>query len=398
MKETAQFYNVLKGGLIMKKSLYGISMVAYAVSLFWSIAFDYAIFIGFWFFGSLGGSDEYGRILTIVLTIIAMLFHTFAIFVNKKCIYVTRGILFLGSLYNILFLFIRIDMVLLLIAPIILLILTFIEKTEYVISDTLTQEELSNIEKENKEKKLNSAFGNMISFIILPIVLSTVMFVCGIPFATEEYNDLKESYRKDLPSEMATEEQCNEFKTNDYDYLGGNWYLDTAAITKMLKSNSNTDDYWMVGDNLDIVYHLFYDSWDNVADEHTLIKTDYKFPDPETAKVSKICFASNFANGYNKENAIIIDLTEKEIEEIRHFIMEPNYDEGKTQYYDKEYFEHERRLDILWYFEGEDALYYEYGEIIKTADGKYHLRANPSYYTVYTLSDEICKKLDAVWK
>lgn len=371
MKETAQFYNVLKGGLIMKKSLYGISMVAYAVSLFWSIAFDYAIFIGFWFFGSLGGSDEYGRILTIVLTIIAMLFHTFAIFVNKKCIYVTRGILFLGSLYNILFLFIRIDMVLLLIAPIILLILTFIEKTEYVISDTLTQEELSNIEKENKEKKLNSAFGNMISFIILPIVLSTVMFVCGTPFATEEYNDLKESYRKDLPSEMASEEQCNEFIENkgNYQELWGPWYLDTVNITKMLKSDTDSDDYWMIGNSLDIVYHLFYDDWDDVADEYTLIRKDYKFLDPKTAKVSKICFAANFANGYRKEDAVIIDLTEKEIEEIRHFIMEPNYDEGKTQYYDKEYFEYERKLDILWYFEGEDTLYYRYGEIIKTADG-----------------------------
>ena len=170
-----------------------------------------------------------------------------------------------------------------------------------------------------------------------------------------------------------------------------------SADTKMLESNSNTDDYWMVGDNLDIVYHLFYDSWDNVADEHTLIRTDYKYPDPETAKVSKICFASNFANGYNKEDAITIDLTEKEIEEIRYFIMGQNYDEGKTQYYDEEYYEHERKLDILWCFDGEDALYYEYGKIVKTSDGKYHLRANPSYYTVYTLPDEICERLEKVW-
>lgn len=381
----------------MRKSLYGISMLVYAVSLFWSIAFDYAIFIGLWFFGSLGGSDKYGQILTIVLTIIAMLFHTLAIFKNKKCVYVTRGILFLGSLFNIFMLFIRIDMVLLLIAPIILLVLTFIEKTEYLISNTLTHEELLAIEKENADNKINTLFGNVVSFFILPIILFTVIMICGIPFQIKYVNELKEGYREDLPSKMATEEQCNEFNINNYEELGVSWYIDTSAITKRLKSNSNTDDCWTVGDNLDIVYHLFYDTWDNVADEHTLIRKEYEYPDPKTAKVSKICFAPNFGNGYNKEDAIIIDFTEKEIEEIRRFIMEPNYEEGKTQYYGREYYERESYLDILWYFDGEDALYYEYGKIIKTADGKYHLRANPSYYTVYTLPDEICERLEKVW-
>ena len=381
----------------MKKSLYSISMFAYAISLVLTLCEGMPLLMGYYFFGSLGGSDKYGQILTIVLTVAAMLFHTLAIIRFKKCIYITRGILFLGIFLNILLLFVRIDMVLLLISPIVLLVLTFIEKTEYVISDTLTEEELVEIEKENKAKKLNSVFGNVISFFILPIILFTLMMICGIPFETEAYNDLKEEYRKDLPTEMATEEQCNEFNANDYDYLGGNWYLDTVAITKMLKSNSNTDDYWMVGDNLDIIYHLFYDSWDNVADEHILIRTDYKFPDPETAKVSKICFASNFANGYNKENAIIIELSEEEIEEIRDFIIFHNYDENKTKTFGKAYFENDSQLEILWYFEGEDALYYEYGEILKTADGKYHLRANPSYYTVYTLPDEIAEKLEKVW-
>lgn len=382
----------------MRKSLYGISMVAYVISIITALVWDFSVFfMGYHLIASFSGSDKYGKILTIVLTVIAMLFHTLAMFKSKKYICVTRGILFLGILFNILWLFISIDMALAAVIPIILLVFTFIEKTEYVITDTLTEEELAEIEKENKENKLNSVFGNIVSFFILPIVLSVVIVICAAPFALEANNDLKEEYRKDLPAEMATEEQCEEFRTTNYGYLGDGWYLDTTTVTKMLKSNSNNDDYWMIGDTLDIVYHLYYDNWDNMADEETLIRRDYKYPDPETAKVSKICFAANFANGYIKEDAVIIDLTEKEIEEIRHFIMEPNYDEGKTQYYDKEYFEHERKLDILWYFEGEDALYYEYGEIIKTADGKYHLRANPSYYTVYTLPDEICKRLEKAW-
>ncbi|MBR5544560.1 MAG: hypothetical protein IKU66_03715 [Clostridia bacterium] len=384
----------------MRKSLYGISMVAYVISIITALVWDFSVFfMGYHLIASFSGSDKYGKILTIVLTVIAMLFHTLAMFKSKKYICVTRGILFLGILFNILWLFISIDMALAAVIPTILLIFTFIEKTEYVITDTLTEEELAEIEKENKENKLNSVFGNIVSFFILPIVLSVVIVICAAPFALEVNNDLKEEYRKDLPAEMATEEQCNEFleNINNYEELGGNWYLDTLKVTKMLKSDSNSDDYWTVGDNLDIVYHLFYDDWDNVADDYTLIKKDYKFPDTETAKVSKICFAANFANGYRKEDAVIIDLTEKEIEEIRYFIMEQNYDEGKTQYYDKEYYESERKLDILWYFEGEDALYYEYGEIIKTADGKYHLRAAPSYYTVYTLPDDICERLEKTW-
>lgn len=381
----------------MRKSLYGISMVAYAFSLVLTFCEGAPLLMGYYFWGSFGGSDEYGKILTIVLTVIAMLFHTLAIIRFKKCIYVTRGILALGSLLNISLLFVRIDMVLVLISPIILLVFTFIEKTEYVITDTLTEEELAEIEKENKENKLNSVFGNLVSFFILPIILSTVILVCGIPFQLEAYDDLKERYRKDLPTEMATEEQCDEFRTTNYGYLGDGWYLDTTTVTKMLKSNSNTDDYWMIGDTPAIVYHLYYDSWDNAADEETLIRKDYKYPDPETAKVSKICFASNFANGYSKENAVIIDLTEKEIDEVRDFIVFHNFDENKTKTFRKDYFEKDQTLDILWYFEGEDALYYQYGEIIKTADGKYHLRANSSYYTVYTLPDEICERLEKVW-
>ena len=85
------------------------------------------------------------------------------------------------------------------------------------------------------------------------------------------------------------------------------------------------------------------------------------------------------------------------MEEIYGFVMGNNYDESKAKYYDKEYFEDSTTFEILWYFEDEKALRYEYGDITKTTDGKYHLRSASADYISYTLSGEICEKLDKVW-
>ena len=386
--------------LEMKENLFIVSVLIYIASLVLLMGMSPGVFTGIWWIGVFANSQPFSVISTLIIGVIMILFTYLARKVSINFIYIVRGILVLLAILNAFFIgWEPISCSVYFIATVALLVMTFIKDNEYIIVTDLTQEEKENIEKENKRERKHEIVGSLLGFFLVPIIVLILLAGASSPVVEKDYEELKNSYRVNLPSEMATEEQCNEFLENkgNYQELWGPWYLDTVNITKMLKSDNNSDDYWMIGNNLDIVYHLFYDDWDDVADEYTLIRKDYKFPDPKTAKVSKICFAANFANGYRKEDAVIIYLTEKEIEEIRHFIMEPNYDEGKTQYYDKEYFEHERRLDILWYFEGEDALYYKYGEIIKTADGKYHLRATPSYYTVYTLSDEICERLEKVW-
>ncbi len=386
--------------LEMKENLFIVSVLIYIASLVLLMGMSPGVFTGVWWIGVFANSQAFSVVSTLIIGAIMILFTHLARKVSINFIYVVRGILLLSAILNAFFIgWEPISCSVYFIATVALLVMTFIKDNEYIIVTDLTQEEKENIEKENKRERKHEIVGSLLGFFLVPIIVLILLAGASSPIVEKDYEELKNSYRVNLPSEMASEEQCNEFIENkgNYQELWGPWYLDTVNITKMLKSDNNSDDYWMIGNNLDIVYHLFYDDWDDVADEYTLIRKDYKFPDPKTAKVSKICFAANFANGYRKEDAVIIYLTEKEIEEIRRFIMEPNYDEGKTQYHDKEYFEHERRLDILWYFEGEDALYYEYGEIIKTADGKYHLRATPSYYTVYTLSNEICEKLDKVW-
>lgn len=389
--------------LEMKKKAFVISIIVYLISLALVPAGIPGAFTGFAFASAMiTNGEKHAAIWVLILIIVLITFTLLAQKRNISYIYLVRGILLFTLIPNAIFIMFPSIIIGIFLCAInlALLIMTFMKDDEYVIVNNLTQEETEKIEKEYRRERKHEIVGNILGFTVVPIALFVVFMATSAPISDNNFEELKNSYRQNLPSEMASEEQCNEFLENkgNYQELWGPWYLDTVNITKMLKSDNNSDDYWMIGNNLDIVYHLFYDDWDDVADEYTLIRKDYKFPDPKTAKVSKICFAANFANGYRKEDAVIIYLTEKEIEEIRHFIMEPNYDEGKTQYHDKEYFEHERRLDILWYFEGEDALYYEYGEIIKTADGKYHLRATPSYYTVYTLSDKICEKLDAVWK
>lgn len=386
--------------LEMKEKLFIASIMIYIASLVLLMGLGPGVFTGIWWIGVFANSQPFSVISTLIIGVIMILFTYLARKVNINFIYIVRGILVLLAILNAFFIgWEPISCSIYFIATVALLVMTFIKDNEYVIVTDLTQAEKENIEKDNRRERKHEIVGSILSFTIIPIVVFFLVVLASSPFHESNYEELKNRYRVDLPSEMATEEQCNEFLAtidNYENYNGsgywwndGEWTVDTELIGKMLKSNSNSDDYWMIGDDIDIIYHLFYDDWDNVADDYILIRSDYKFPDPSTAKVTKILFS------YNKDREI--ELTEKEIEEIHGFIMGYNYDESKTQYYDEEYFEDSTTFDILWYFEDEKALRYEYGDIIKTTDGKYHLRSASADYISYTLSGEICEKLDKVW-
>lgn len=386
--------------LEMKENLFIVSVLIYIASLVLLMGLSPGVFTGIWWIGVFANSQPFSVISTLIIGAIMILFTYLARKVSINFIYIVRGILVLLAILNAFFIgWEPISCSIYFIATVALLVMTFIKDNEYVIVTDLTQEEKENIEKENRREKEHEIVGSLLGFFLVPIIVVILLAGASAPVIEANYDELKNSYRKDLPSEMASEEQCNEFLDNidNYEnyysssYFGtGSWSVDTELIGKMLKSNSNSDDYWMIGDDIDIVYHLFYDDWDNVADDHILIRSDYKFPDPSTAKVTKILFS------YNKDREI--ELTEKEMEEIYGFVMGNNYDESKAQYYDKEYFEDSTTFEILWYFEDEKALRYEYGDITKTTDGKYHLRSASADYISYTLSGEICEKLDAVWK
>lgn len=385
--------------LEMKEKLFIASIMIYIASLVLLMGLSPGVFTGIWWIGVFANSQPFSVISTLIIGVIMILFTYLARKVSINFIYIVRGILLLLAILNAFSIgWEPISCSIYFIATVALLVMSFIKDNEYVIVADLTQEEKENIEKENRREKEHEIVGSLLGFFLVPIIVVILLAGASAPVIEANYDELKNSYRKDLPSEMASEEQCNEFLDNidNYEnyysssYFGtGSWSVDTELIGKMLKSNSNSDDYWMIGDDIDIVYHLFYDDWDNVADDHILIRSDYKFPDPSTAKVTKILFS------YNKDREI--ELTEKEMEEIYGFVMGNNYDESKAQYYDKEYFEDSTTFEILWYFEDEKALRYEYGDITKTTDGKYHLRSASADYISYTLSGEICEKLDKVW-
>ncbi len=380
--------------LEMKEKYFGVSVAIYLASLVLLTIYVPGVFTGLLFVGAMWTNNfAFSAIWVFVLTAILISFTHLARTKHINYIYIVRGILLLLLVLNAFCIALpeMIFGIISTIATIILLVLTFLRKNEYVLTNTIDAIELAELKRHNKSELKHEIIGSILGFLIVPIVLLFLFIVTAQPIANDNLEDLKNSYRVNMPSEMATEEQCNEFLANidKYENYYGPWQVDTDYIGKMLKSNSDTDDYWLIGDDVNFVYHLFYDDWDSAADEHILINGDYDFPDTATAKVTKIQF------GYSKQRKI--DLTEEEIKEIREFIMFHNYDESKTVSYGMEYFEDEYKYDILWYFEGEDAIYYEYGELIRTADGKFYLRAAPSYYTVYILSDEICEKLEKYW-
>lgn len=245
--------------------------------------------------------------------------------------------------------------------------------------------------------KLKKVLLTVAIITVVIILFSGLISVLDLFIDTpQDIEDLKNSECIDLPNEKASKEQSREFFDN-YSSYGGlctGWYVKTEKATAKLHSYDNNYDYWLIGDNTDIVYSVFYDTWDWAAEEEILIKNDYKYLNPETAEVCEICFAKNYSNGYDKLTAVKIELTEDEIEEIREFTIKEVYDENKTKCFPKEYFDGAYERDILWFFEDEDLLYYQCGELIRTTDGKYYLRATQSYYTVYVLPDHICDKIN----
>lgn len=380
--------------LEMKENLFIVSVLIYIISLVLLMGLSPGVFTGVWFFGVFANSQVFSVVSTLIVGIIMILFTYLARKISINFIYIVRGILLLLAILNALFIgWEPISCSIYFVATVALIIITYIKDNEYVISNNLTQEEKESIEKENKREREHEIVGSLLGFFLVPIIVVILLAGATSPIVDANMEELKNSYRVNMPSEMASEEQSDEFLANIDNYKDcsryseyNSWNVDTDLIGKMLKSDSNTDDYWMIGDDIDIIYHLFYDDWDNVADEHILIREDYKFPDPATAKVTSIQI------GTRK-----LDLTEQEIEEIRNVVLLNSYDANQTIYYDRVAFEDAISVYISWYFEEETALYYNEGVFIKHTDGKYYLRTNELWDNVYVLPDEICKKLDAIW-
>lgn len=377
----------------MKKSLYGISMLFYAVSLALTFKQFPLAFMGYYFIGSFAGSDDYALVLTVVVTVISMLFHTLAVFKSKKYIYVTRGILFLGSLFNLLVFSISMDMISSLIISVALLSFTFIEKTEYVITNTVSEEELVAIEKEISDEKTKSSIGNIIAFVILPIILVIAMLIASIPFYVKDLNEFKEEYRSYYTSVMATDEQNAQFNKLTYLQINSPWQVNTNHATAMLEPKGS-NDYWIINDNINIVLNLYYDTWDSLADEEILVNVNYGYPDMQTDKISKICIGDDcYYDIQNPETYICPDFTDEEKEILRDFVLNEKYLEQEKitltsqQRYDTD------MEDLFWYFEGEDTLYLEQGEICKLEDGKYYFYVGWPDSDFYVFPDEISQKL-----
>lgn len=379
----------------MRKSLYAISMVVYTASIIVAFLDVPLVYMGYWFIASFFGSEDYGMILSTLLALVSMVFHTLAVFKSKKYIYVTRGILFLGCLFNLLMLTIsRGDMLLSFILSVALLVMTFIEKTEYIITNTVSEEELAAIEKENADEKTNGAIGNIVAFVVLPIALTIFIFAGTLPFYNIEVKKLAEEYRADLPSNLATDEQFAQYEENAYLELADSWQVDEKLATARLDTSFTTDDYWLINDNVNILYHLYYDSWDGAAESEILINVNYGYPNVKTDKIAKICIGDEYDyDTQNPETYFCPDFTDEEKEILRDFILNEKYLEQEKTTVTREQYYNVDRQDVFWYFEGEDTLYLVQGNICKLEDGKYYLHEGMFSYDFYALPDTISQKL-----
>ena len=388
--------------LEMKEKLFVVSIMIYIASLVLLMGLSPGVFTGIWWIGVFANSQAFSVVSTLIVGLIMILFTYLARKVSINFIYIVRGVLLLLAILNAISIgWEPISCSIYFIATVALLIMSFIKENEVVIANDLTQEELANIEKENKREMEREIVGSLLGFFLVPIIVVILLVGASAPIVEADFEELKNRYRVDLPSEMASEELSKEIiesienEDGKYISLENLWYVNEDKISKMLVSQYNSDDYWLVNDNPHIIYHLYYDDWDNVADEHIYISSEFEYPNPATSKVSKIEFG-------NDENDP--DLTQEEIELLQFYLFGSSSDKAMTvEDFEDTYFDVNDKVRLSWCFEDEEALWYNNGLIIRTTDGKCYLLKSAStlmlsyYDEVYLLPTEICKKLENVW-
>lgn len=107
--------------------------------------------------------------------------------------------------------------------------------------------------------------------VLLAVVIITVVIILfsglfsflGIFIDTPwEVEDLKNSLCLDMPYEKASKEKSDNFFDN-YGQYGGlqtGWYIRKEMATERLRFYDVNYDYWFIGDNMDIVYWVYYDT------------------------------------------------------------------------------------------------------------------------------------------
>ncbi len=375
----------------MKKSVFITSIISYIVSIL-MLFLDYpGIFAGFWMLGMFVNDEPVANVLALVIFVAMMLVTLFTL-KYKKLIYAVRGLLVAIVVTNILATLLNPEHWILLLISIAILVISFFEENEIIITNTVTTEELENIKKEQDEEKTESVIGNIISFTLIPFVVLTLTLLVLAIIPNESFENLKEDYRNEMPTAYVSESITEDFSIGNYEMLSSNWKFEYEVTEKINRTNGNYD-YWTLNGTDNFVLEAFYDDWDMAVETDIYIKKDYKFPDTTKNKVSKIVLSYDYF--YTDE--VIPDFTEEEMSFLRDLVINENFKEEDTRYFSTEELDKSDRRCIFWQFEDEENLYWRQGYLIRFETGEYYIRVESSYYTLCKLPENIQSKLEKLF-
>lgn len=374
----------------MKKSVFITSIISYIVSIL-MLFLDYpGIFAGFWMLGMFVNDEPVANVLALVIFVAMMLVTLFTL-KYKKLIYAVRGLLVAIVVTNILATLLNPEHWILLLISIAILVISFFEENEIIITNTVTTEELENIKKEQDEEKTESVIGNIISFTLIPFVVLTLTLLVLAIIPNESFENLKEDYRNEMPTEYVSESITEDFSIGNYEMLSSNWNFEYEVTEKINRTNGDYD-YWTLNGTDNFVFEAFYDSWDMAVETDIYIKKGYEFPDPTKSKVSKVFLSDNYYD-VGEDSP---DFTEEEMSFLRDLVINENFKED-TQYFSQEELNKSKKRWIYWQFEGEENLYCEHGTLIRFEMGEYYIRVESSYYTLCKLPENIQSKLEKLF-
>jgi len=375
----------------MKKSVFITSIISYIVSALMLFLHYPGIFAGFWMLGMFVNDEPVANVLALVMFVVITLV-TLLTLKYKTLIYIVRGLLvtlvvsnFLGTLLNP-------EHLPLLLISIIILVISFFEENEIIITNTVTAEELENIKKEQKEEKTQSVLGNIFAFTVVPFVVLTLTLLVLAIIPNQSFENLKADYRSEMPTEYVSESIADNFTIGNYEVLSSKWHFN-YEVTEKINRTDGTHDYWTLNGTDDFVLEAFYDDWDMAVDTDIYIKKNYEFPDPAKSKVSK----AFFSDSYYDVGEDSIDLTEEEMTFLRNLVINENFKEEDTRYFSIEELNKSKKRWVFWQFEGEENLYCEHGHLIRFETGEYYLRVNSSYYTLCKIPENIQAKLEKLF-
>lgn len=375
----------------MKKSVFIISIISYIVSAL-MLFLDYpGVFAGFWILGmfvnEIKVANAFALAIFVIITLLTVLTLKY-----KNLIFVVRGLLVAITVMNLLTTFLNPEHLPLLLISIALLVISFFEENEIIITNTVTAEELENIKKEQAEEKTKSIIGNVVAFTVVPFVVLILTIIVLAIIPNESFENLKADYRNEMPTEYVSESIAENFNINNYEMLSSNWHID-YEVTEKINRTDGSHDYWTLNGTDNIVLEAFYDDWDMSVDEDIYIKKDYKFPDTTKSKVSKIVFSYNYF--YTDE--VICDFTEEEMSILRDLVINENFKEEDTRYFSKEELNESEKRWIFWQFENEENFYWQQGYLIRFETGEYYIRVDSSYYTLCKIPKSMHEKIEKLF-